>query len=107
MPRCVKTLILILGLSSLNGLYAKQQIQEDKAMHFGIAAGAHSGCYAVASAVTQSKWVSQVGCFVAVNTAGLLKELGDQGNGGTQEFGDVYANMAGSGLSMAVISVAF
>lgn len=76
-------------------------------MHFGIAAGVHSGCYAMANAITKMKWVSTLGCWVAVNAAGVMKELGDKTEGGTRELGDVYANMAGSGLSMAVISLAF
>lgn len=82
-------------------------IPQDKAMHFGIAATAQTGCYAVAKPIVRSKWIAQGTCFVAINTAGALKEMGDKGNGGTREMGDIYANMAGSGLSMFVLSIAF
>jgi hypothetical protein len=82
-------------------------VPRDKAMHFGVAAGAQAACYTAARTVFKSKWGSQIGCFVAVNTAGVMKELGDPERKGTQEVQDIYANLAGSGLSFTLIGIVF
>ncbi len=98
---------VILTLSSSLVWAQDSNIPRDKALHFGVAAGAQTGCYAVAKSVTNSKWGSQFGCFALVNLAGAIKELSDPQNGGTRDERDLYANMLGSGLSFALISVAF
>lgn len=82
-------------------------LERDKLMHFGLSAGLHSTCYAIVKGITDSKWASQISCFVAVNTAGAVKEMTDPKNGGTRDENDIYANIAGSGMSFLVISAAF
>jgi len=101
--------VLTLGVSesTFGATKPDNGIQQDKLMHFGLSAGLHSTCYAVMKGITDSKWVSQVGCFVAVNTAGAIKEYRDPKNGGTRDENDIYANLAGSGMSFLVISAAF
>ena len=107
----LRGLVLVLSAVALaftiRPVQAQNAVPEDKVMHFSVAAGLHSTCYAVAKSITDSKWASQVGCYVLVNGAAALKEYNDKGNGGTRDPNDIYANLAGSGLSFAVISVAF
>jgi len=79
----------------------------DKAAHFGISATAQTACSTLGNSVLKSRWTSAVTCFVAINTVGALKEVLDPYRGGKREVGDVYANIAGSGLSATLLSVGF
>ncbi len=85
----------------------RDPVPVDKAAHFGIAATAQTSCYALAKTVTRSKWGSQIGCFVLINAAGAAKEYTDPKRGGDRDVRDIYANVAGSGLSFMLIGVAF
>lgn len=102
-------IICTVGLSEVRAAEDRPNapVPVDKAAHFGLAATAQTGCYAAAKAVTKSKWGSQIGCFVLINAAGAAKEYTDPRRGGTRDVNDIYANMAGSGLSFMMIGVAF
>lgn len=82
-------------------------VPDDKALHFSVAATAQTGCSAVGYALTSSKWATNVACFLAVNTAGAVKEAVDPYRGGTRDETDIYANLAGSGLSFMTVSFVF
>ncbi|PIR23822.1 MAG: hypothetical protein COV44_00805 [Deltaproteobacteria bacterium CG11_big_fil_rev_8_21_14_0_20_45_16] len=82
-------------------------VPDDKAVHFSVAATAQTGCSAVGYALTRSKWATNVACFLVVNTAGAVKEAVDPYQGGTRDETDIYANLAGSGLSFMTVSFAF
>lgn len=97
---------LILSLRNLSAA-GFADIPSDKGMHFGVSAASHMACSVVTEILTDSKWGSNIGCWMAVNTVGVLKEITDPLHKGTRDVTDVYANMAGSGFSFATLSIAF
>lgn len=98
---------LFIGFSSLAFAEENNGLPTDKAAHFGIAAAAQTSCSAVGKTITQSKIGAGIACFLAINTAGAVKEATDPYRGGTRDKRDIYANLAGSGLSFLAVSFAF
>lgn len=90
-----------------NRSFDQPEVQKDKAMHFGVSAAAQTACTALGRLVTHSKWGTQVTCFMTVNAVGVVKEVTDPYRGGTRDERDIYANLAGSGFSFFVLSIAF
>lgn len=70
----------------------------DKVAHFGLAGTAQAVCSGVMTKITKNKNGSILGCFVAINVAGLAKELTDKQRGGDRDPKDALANALGSGL---------
>ncbi len=94
-------------LSFLEGSPEAATIPTDKAAHFGIAATAQSTCSAAGRVVSNSTWGAQIVCFVAINAVGAVKEFTDPYHGHSRDERDIYANLAGSGISFFVFSMAF
>jgi hypothetical protein len=104
--------VLSFALGSISQVEANEVRQwteqnRDKISHFGAAATAQSLCYSIGKVITGSKWGTTLTCFAAINAAGLMKEAVDPFRGGHREVKDVYANLAGSGLSATLISIGF
>lgn len=94
-------------VASFEPVFGNSNKDADKAAHFGISATAQTACSTLGNAVLKSRWVSTVTCFVAINTVGALKEVVDPYRGGNREAGDIYANIAGSGMTATLLSVGF
>ena len=77
-------------------------IGADKVTHFSLAFVGQTVCAELADEISGRKALSELGCFVAVNTAGVIKEVIDPHTGGKRELGDIGANLIGSGLSIGV-----
>ncbi len=99
--------LICISLLSGSRTEASSLIASDKGMHFGVSAASHMACSMITQALTNSKWGSKIGCWMAVNAAGVIKEMTDPLHHGTRDVEDVYANMAGSGISFATLSIAF
>lgn len=97
----------VLSFSGTTVAVAKPAIPTDKAAHFGVAAAAQTSCSSVGRMVTGKKWLSGITCFLLVNSIGVVKEATDPQNGGDRDEKDIYANLAGSGLSFLTINFAF
>lgn len=88
-------------------LFTLISIPEDKTLHFGLAGTGQALCTGMMTALTDSKTASNIGCFLAINTAGVVKELTDPSQGGNRELGDIGANLLGSGLVGLTIEIGF
>lgn len=95
-----------IGFFMISGAEA-QQVADDKALHFGVAASAQTGCAVFGRSVVKNKWTSNIACFMAINALGVFKEITDPSRGGEADEADIYANLAGSGLSFLSVSIAF
>ena len=106
---CVKLIPFLIPFALLlfSTPKAEASLAVDKAAHFGIAATAQTACSGFAQIITSSKWGSKIACFLLINTAGAAKEITDPYTGGSRDSRDIYANLAGSGLSFFVLSVGF
>lgn len=82
-------------------------VEQDKQLHFAVAGTAQALCTATFTAITESKTWSNVGCFVAINSVGLVKELTDKQRNGTPDVNDAIANALGSGLVGLTIQIGF
>ncbi len=82
-------------------------LPEDKVNHFGVAAASQTLCSSVGKSVTHSKWGAIVYCFVGINALGAAKEALDPYMGSQREEKDIFANLAGSGISAISLSIAF
>lgn len=100
------SVIFLAQLGHYSGLSA-ETIAADKGMHFGVSAASHMTCSLIAKELTRSQWGSKIGCWMLVNAAGVVKEMTDPMRKGTRDVNDVYANMAGSGMSFVTLSLAF
>lgn len=86
---------------------ADSAVASDKAAHFGLSAAATTACALFTRIFIRNKWVNAGGCVLAINAAGVAKELTDPYRGGDQDLNDVYANMAGSTFSLFSVSFGF
>ena len=82
-------------------------MEKDKQFHMGVSAGMGAACTTLVNLVTTNKWVSGIGCFVAVSAIGGVKEIIDPYQGGTRDIYDMYADLAGAGLGVTATTVAF
>lgn len=82
-------------------------LPQDKLLHFSVAGTAQAVCTGAMTAITDSKTASNIGCFLAINAAGVAKELTDPSRGGNRELGDIGANLLGSGLVGITIEIGF
>ncbi len=101
------TVLSLFGAETLRAATQEEFIPEDKAKHMGVTAAAQTTCTAVGRLISHSKWGSQITCFVAVNSVGVVKELTDPYNGGNRDEKDIYANLIGSGFSFMFMSIVF
>lgn len=106
-PVLLSSFALFMAFSSLAFAEEKNSLPTDKAAHFGIAAAAQTSCSALGKTITRSKIGAGIACFLAINTAGAVKEATDPYRGGSRDKNDIYANLAGSGLSFLAVSFAF
>lgn len=98
---------LTIFVAHLSPVFGNSGSNADKAAHFGISATAQTACSTLGNSVLKSRWTAAVTCFVAINTVGALKEVVDPYRGGNREAGDIYANIAGSGMSATLLSIGF
>ena len=100
MKRVICLLLLLCPMAS----YA---VGQDKVLHFGLAGTAQAACTGLVNAAIDDTTVSNLSCFVAVNTIGIGKELADPYRGEKRELKDIGANLMGSGLVGIMIEVGF
>lgn len=105
--RLFVVLYFVFCLGAFNQAHAQQKIPTDKAAYFGIAAASQTTCAAIGNAITRSRVGSVIGCFLMIDAAGVVKEMNDPLRGSQREVNDIYANLAGSGLSFLTLCIAF
>jgi hypothetical protein len=82
-------------------------VEQDKQMHLAFSMAASSTCTTVSRLVTEDQWLSSLGCFALVTGLGIAKEVLDPQMGNRREMGDVYADLAGAGVGVTIISISF
>ena len=82
-------------------------VPTDKAAHYGLAFASQTICSAGMNKVTKKRFMSVAGCFIALNTLGIAKELSDPMRGGKKESGDVIANVLGTASAGVIFQWGF